>query len=411
MRIEAIAIGTELLTTRRMDTNSVWLAERLGDLGLAFHRKTAVGDSREDLAGLFREALDRSDLVLCTGGLGPTFDDFTKDVWAEVLGVPMMEDAQCRAELEAWFAARNRVPAASNYQQVLLPEGAEPLRNPVGSAPGVWWEPASHPGRRIVLMPGVPREMKRMWLDHIEPRLRGEAGAPIHTLRLVVAGVPESTLNDRTQALRDRYAHLDWTILASLTQVEFVIRHREAAALEAARRELLEELADDLAAEGDGNLEDAVLTALLARGETLAVAESMTGGLLASRLTALPGASAMFRGGVVVYTPEAKRALGGLTEAQLAEHGTLSEATTLALARQVRERLGATWGIAITGNAGPTVDPGGDLGVGATVVAVCGPRFEEVRAFTLPGERADIQLRAAGAALDLLRRQLLRRGC
>jgi nicotinamide-nucleotide amidase len=215
MRIECIAIGTELLTTRRLDTNSVWIAERLAELGLALRRKTAVGDDRADLRALVAEALQRSELILCTGGLGPTFDDFTKEVFAEALGADLAEDAQCRAELEAWYAARNRVPTANNYKQVLIPSGAEPLRNPLGSAPGVWWQdPAGFPGRRIVLMPGVPREMKRMWSDHVQPRLAALAGRSVHSLRMVVGGVPESALDERTAAVRDRHAGLDWTTSA-----------------------------------------------------------------------------------------------------------------------------------------------------------------------------------------------------
>ncbi len=410
MRIEAIAIGTELLATRRLDTNSVWIGERLGDLGLAFHRKSAVGDSRGDLRDLFQEALGRSELIVCTGGLGPTFDDFTKEVWAEVLGVPLKEDPACRAELEAWFASRRRLLAPSNYKQALLPEGAVPLLNPLGTAPGVWWEPASHPGRRIVLLPGVPREMKRMWVDQVEPRLRPLAGRPVRTLRVVVAGVPESLLDERTQAIRERHAHLDWTILASLTQVEFVVRHEDGEGLRAAEAELEAELGEDLVCVGEGHLEGAVLDRLQARGESLALAESVTGGLIASRLTAVPGASRALRGGAVVYTPEAKRALGGLDEAFLREHGTIGEATTLALARHLRASLGATWGLAITGNAGPGADPEGDRAeahpVGSVVMAVVGPDGEELQAFSVPGEREDVQLRAAGRALDLLRRKL-----
>ena len=140
MRIECIAIGTELLTTRRLDTNSVWLGERLADLGLGFHHKTAVGDSREDLGGLLREALGRSDLILTTGGLGPTFDDFTKELFAEILGVDLLEDAQSRADMLAFYAARKRIPPQVNFKQALIPVGAEPLRNQVGTAPGVWWQ-------------------------------------------------------------------------------------------------------------------------------------------------------------------------------------------------------------------------------------------------------------------------------
>ncbi len=412
MRIECIAIGTELLTTRRMDTNSVWIAERLAELGLAFHRKTAVGDDRSDLRALAEEALPRSDVILCTGGLGPTFDDFTKEVFAEALGVELREDARCRAELEAWYAARNRVPSANNYKQVLIPEGAEPLRNPLGSAPGVWWQdPPGHPGKRIVLMPGVPREMKRMWTDHVHGRLKDLAGAPVHTLRVVVGGVPESTLDERTAPVRARHAQLDWTILASLTHVEFVVRSADAAALEAARRDLAEALGPDRVCEGDGDLESTVLELLKAQGETLAVAESMSGGLLAARLTAIPGASEAFAGGAVVYTPEAKRVLAGVEASVLEAHGTISETTTEALAEGIRAKLGATWALAITGNAGPSVDPHGEVEranpVGTCLIALAGPDGVHSKRFVVPGERADVQLRAAGWSLDWLRRRLV----
>ncbi len=403
MRIECIAIGTELLTTRRLDTNSVWLGERLASLGLAFHRKTAVGDSHEDLAALFREALTRSDLIVTTGGLGPTFDDFTKECFAEVLGVELREDLQSREDMLAFYAARKRVPPESNFKQALLPEGAEALRNPVGTAPGVWWQdPKGHPGVRIVMLPGVPREMKRMWEEQVEPRLRTLAGAPTHTLRMVVAGAPESTLDERTREVRQRHGHLDWTILASLTQVELLARGADSGALEAARADFLPVLGEDLVGVGGGNLEDAVLTALKTRGETLAVAESVTGGLLASRLTAIPGASEVFLGGATVYSAKAKVALLGLDATGLAQDGTASEATSRALAEAVRHRLGATWGLGITGNAGPSAEGGAP--VGAVFIALAGPEGTIAKALAIPGDRLDVQLRGTASALDLLRR-------
>jgi len=405
MRIECIAIGTELLTTRRLDTNSVWLGERLAGMGLAFHRKTAVGDSREDLAALFSEALTRSDLILTTGGLGPTFDDFTKELFAELMGVELIEDVPSREAMLAFYAARNRVPAQSNFKQTLIPVGAEPLPNPVGTAPGVWWHnPPGHPGKQIVMMPGVPREMKRMWEDQVEPRLRPLAGKPVHTLRMVVSGVPESTLDERTQAVRERHDQLDWSILASLTQVELLARGTEPAALEAARLAFEPVLGADLACVGDGNLEDAVLDQLKAKGETLAVAESMTGGLLASRLTAIPGASAVFLGGATAYTVRAKAALLGLDPAWLASVGTVSEPCAVALAEAMRKRLGATWALGICGNAGPGAE--GHAPVGAVFIALVGPHGTDVRAPKLGGDRAEMQLRSAALALDLLRRRL-----
>jgi nicotinamide-nucleotide amidase len=405
MRIECIAIGTELLNTRRLDTNSVWLGEQLAALGLAFHRKTAVGDSREDLAGLFREALGRSDLILTTGGLGPTFDDFTKELFAELLGAELVEDARSRDDMLAFYAARKRIPPQVNFKQALIPAGAEPLRNQVGTAPGIWWQdPAGHPGVRIVMLPGVPREMKRMWKEQVEPRLRPLAGQAVHTLRMVVAGVPESTLDERTREVRERHGHLEWTILANLTQVELLVRSADAADLEAVRADLTALLGADLASVGHGNLEDAVLEQLRVRGETLAVAESMTGGLLASRLTAIPGASDVFLGGATVYTVAAKAALLGLDPAWLQQVGTVSEACALALAEAARKRLGATWALGICGNAGPGAE--GDAPVGRVFMALAGPQGTVPRTSNLAGDRVEIQTRSAAQALDLLRRAL-----
>lgn len=408
MRIEAIAIGTELLTTTRVDTNSVWLGQELASLGLAFSRKTAVGDDREAMKALFREALDRSDLILCTGGLGPTFDDFTKDLWAEVLGVELKEHAGAKANLLAFFESRGRTPSPSNFRQALVPEGAEALPNPIGTAPGIWWEsPAGFPGRRVVLMPGVPQEMKRMWTEQVAPRLAPLAARPVKTLRMLVSCVPESVVDERTKALRDKHDHLDWTILASLMQVELIARSPDAAALDAARKDLEAELGPDLAREGEGNLEDAVLDLLAGKGETLALAESMTGGLIAARLTAIPGASRVLKGGAVVYTAEAKTALAGLDSAFLRDHGTVSEATTRALAEAIRAKLGATWGLAVTGNAGPGEDPAGPAPVGTTFLALAGPEGTVCQHPIQAGSRTDMQLRAVMYGLDLLRRAAL----
>ena len=408
-RVECIAVGSELLTTRRLDTNSVWLAERLGEMGLNLHCKTAVGDSREDMRALFRAALERSDIILCTGGLGPTFDDFTKEVWAEVVGVPLSEDAKAREDMLAYYAARGRVPSASNFQQVLIPEGALPVRNPVGTAPGVYWEdPKGYPGRRVILFPGVPREMKRMWEEQVAPRLRPFAQAPVHTLRMVFGSYPESALGERTQALRARFGQVEWTILAGTHHVEIVGRSPDAGLLDSVLLAFREDMGPDLAHAGlEGGIEDAVVALLERRGETLAVAESMPGGNLAARLTAIPGVSAVFPGGATVYSARAKAALAGLEPAFITAHGTVSEPVTRALAEAIRERLGATWGLAVTGNAGPTEDKDGPAPVGTTLVAVAGPGGTEFKAFRLWGGRAELQARGASWALDMLRRKLL----
>lgn len=409
MRIEALAIGTELLVTRRIDTNSVWIAERLSRLGLSFHRKSCVGDSRQDLRRLFEEALVRSEVIVCTGGLGPTFDDFTKELFAEMVGAELREDAVSRADFDAFYAKRNRVPTPNNLKQVMIPVGAEALRNPLGTAPGIWWpDPPGHPGRIVVMLPGVPREMMRIWLDLVEPKLQAMAGRSIHTLRMVVGGVAESVLDERTAPLRERHSDLEWTILASLGQVELVARGDDPAALGSAEADFRTVLGDDLVAVGDLNLEDAVLRTLESRGETLAIAESMSGGHLAALLTSVPGSSAAFKGGATVYSSDAKIAFLGVDPDLIHRHGTVSEPVTLAMARQVREKLGATWGLAITGNAGPGLDGAGPTEVGDMILAVDGPHGHDLRRFTMPGERKDVQLRSATWALDLLRRNLLK---
>lgn len=405
MRIECIAIGTELLTTNRIDTNSVWLSQRLADLGLAFHRKTAVGDSREDLKALFREALERSELIVCTGGLGPTFDDFTKEMLAEVIGADLVEHPEALQDMLAVFNRLQRPMPEVNRKQALIPVGAEALRNPVGTAPGVWWtDPKGFPGRSVVLLPGVPREMKHLWEHEVEPRLKDVSGRPTHTLRLLVGSAGESILEERTRALRETHGELDWTILASPGTVELLARSTNDSALEAAQHDFVALLGEDLVTVGWASLEEAVLDALKSRKQTLAVAESMTGGQIASRLTAIPGASEAFLGGAVVYSPKAKAELAGLSEEILAENGTISEPTTRALAEGIRARLDSDWGLAITGNAGPTEDPHGQAPVGTCHIAVAGPTgtFHIVHHF--PGERGMIQTRSSAWALDFLRR-------
>ncbi len=321
----------------------------------------------------------------------------------------MREDAGARRDMLAYYASRNRVPSASNFQQVMIPEGAEPVRNPAGTAPGVYWEdPRGYPGRRVILFPGVPREMKLMWEQQIAPRLRPFAQAPLHTLRMVFGSTPESALGERTQALRERFGQVDWTILAGIHHVEIVGRAPDPALLDSALQAFRDGLGPDLAHAGpDGGIEDAVLALLGRRGETLAVAESMTGGNLAARLTAVAGASSAFLGGATVYSARAKAALAGLDPGFIKAHGTVSEPVTRALAAAIRERLGATWGLAVTGNAGPAEDRDGPAPVGTTLVAVAGPDGTDAKAFILPGGRAELQARGASWALDMLRRKLL----
>ena len=410
MRIECIAIGTELLTTLRVDTNSVWLAQRLAALGLDFHRKTVVGDGPEEMSTLFREALERSDFIVCTGGLGPTFDDLTKEIWAEVLGDELIEDEAIWREIQGFYVARQRPIPSTNRKQALVPAHARSLHNPMGTAPGILWEsPTGHPGRRIALLPGVPKEMKNLWETEVEPILRPLAGPPVHTLRMLVGSAGESALDMRTTPLREKHGHLDWTILAGLGAVELVARSTQPAELEAAQRDFEQELGIDLACVGNLSLEEKVLELLRQRGETLAVAESVTGGLIQARLTSVPGSSEVFRGGAVVYSASAKSLLADLDPGLIQAQGTVSELVTCALAEGIARKLGTTWGLATTGNAGTTEDPDGPAPIGTCLMATWGPAGMAFQTQSFPGGRVDIQARTATWNLDFLRRQI--QGC
>jgi len=324
----------------------------------------------------------------------------------------MVEDGQARLDIDSFFKARGRVVTENNYKQALAPQGAISLRNPLGTAPGVYWEdPPNFAGRTIVLLPGVPKEMMGMWDSHVHHRLSGLSKKPIKTVRLVVSGVGESVLDERTGPVRQRHPHLGWTILAPRTHVEFLIRGQASQELDVAVRDMEANLGDDLICVGGGTPESVLLDMLVARGETFAMAESVTGGVLSSRLAAVPGASRAYIGGAVAYTPKAKMELVGLDKGFIEQHGTVGEATTREMAIRIRERLGATWGLAATGNAGPTVDKNaldknGSDQVGRCFIAVAGPDGADCQAFNIHGDRGDIQFRAANWAIDMLRRSI-----
>jgi nicotinamide-nucleotide amidase len=414
MRIEFIAIGSELLNAGRVDSNSIWIAERLAELGLGLSLKACVGDDHDALRPYISNALIRSDLIITTGGLGPTFDDRTKEIFAEAVGVPLVEDAQSRLHVDSFFRSLGRNAPECNYKQALIPEGAIALHNAMGTAPGVFWKcPPPFAHCSIAMLPGVPREMMALWAKDIQPRILGFAKTAYRTLRIVASGAGESALDERTKGIRDKYAHLDWTILAPRTHVEFLLRSKDDAALDAARLDMEAALGEDLVCCGLGSPESVLLDLLATRDETLALAESVTGGILASRLAGVPGASKVFLGGAVAYSAKSKTELLGLHADFIAAHGTVGEATSLEMAALIKERLDATWGLAITGNAGPTIDKNvlnqnGNDQVGRCYIAVAGPEGAECQARSIHGDRQDIQFRAANWALDMLRRAILR---
>ncbi len=410
---EIIAVGSELLTPHRIDTNSLWLTGRLNDLGIEVRAKAIAGDDHDDLAAIVAAALSRADLVITTGGLGPTDDDVTRDVVSRVLQRPMHQNADVMTAIEERFKRRGLKMPEINRRQAQVPEGAVVLKNPHGTAPGLWID---HDQRVVVLLPGPPRELQPMFEAGVAARI--EARSPGRRLRrrvLKVHGRSESQVEEVAfpiySRLSDEAVPVQTTILATPGQIEL---HLAAAGVDvAAIDRRLDDGINALAAalglavfSTDGrSLEQVVGDALRKRGWRIAAAESCTGGLLMGRLTDVPGSSAWTIGGVVAYDDEVKRRDLGVPAEMLAEHGAVSEPVAIAMAEGIRGRFAAEIGVGITGIAGPgggsTAKP-----VGLVVIALVTPSAQMVRTLNFPGDRAAIRQHSTAAALDMVRRAL-----
>src|SRR6185295_17862458 len=367
---EVIAVGSELLGSTRTDTNSLFLSERLSALGIDLRIKSVVGDERADLATVLRQALERTDVVVLTGGLGPTDDDLTRDVVSEVMELPMSEDPAIVEKIRARFERRGLTMPEVNRRQAMVPRGAIVLDNPNGTAPGLFidhqWQGR---GRRIViLLPGPPRELQPMFDGVCAGPLRERAGTErTYRTSLFITGRGESHVEQKTQPIAT-------TILAAMGQIELHLSVRDTdearakATLARAKEELLAVVGDDVYST-DGRVMEEILGDLLKeRGYTIAAAESCTGGLFTSRLTDVPGSSTYVRASVIAYAYEDKTALLGVPSEMLNAHGAVSEPVAVAMAEGIRERTGADVTIGITGIAGPG---GGtpDKPVGTVVIA------------------------------------------
>ncbi len=419
MPAEIIAVGSEMLTPHRVDTNSLFLTERLNDLGISVAFKTVVGDTMDHLLSAIRTALARSEIIVFSGGLGPTRDDLTREAVAGALGLRLDRRDDLLASLRQRYAARNIDMPPNNAQQADILEGAEVLPNPNGSAVGQLLRTfIDHQPRILILLPGPPKELKPLFLEEVRPRLRH--AFPVAHLRrrlLRMALIPESQVDARCAPIYEQYRDVETTILAGSAEIQlhFVCAKPTAAAAQARVDELagrVEAEMDDAVFSAHGeSLPEIVLLHLGMRGLTLAVAESCTGGLLAERLTDVPGASRSFLGGAVVYTDALKTKLAGVPPELLVQHGAISEAVARALAQGIRERTEASVGIAITGLAGPgvpTTGPDADKPVGLIYIAVAGlGPTTVVRELQLAGDRERIRLWSTQHALDLLRRLLL----
>jgi nicotinamide-nucleotide amidase len=418
MRAEVIAVGSELLGSTRADTNSLFLSERLSSLGIDLRIKSVVGDDRTDLAGVFRQALERSDVIVLTGGLGPTDDDLTREAVADVLELPMTIDEAIVAKIRARFERRGLTMPEVNLRQAQVPQGAIVLDNPNGTAPGLFIAATGqYAGRIVVLLPGPPRELQPMFDLVCSGPLRERAGRErTYRTSLFITGKGESHVEEAIQPIyarwRDAVPPISTTILAAMGQIELHLsvrnedETRARAALDRARAELLEVIGGDVYSVDGRVMEEIVGDLLATRGYTIAAAESCTGGLLTSRLTDVPGSSAYVRASIVAYAYEDKSALLGVPRELIETHGAVSEPVAVAMAEGIRERTGADVAIGITGIAGPG---GGTAAkpVGTVVIAVLVPQQPVyVRTFSFLGSRAMVKFQATQAALDRVRRLL-----
>ena len=415
-RAAIIAVGSELLTPLKVDTNSLFITEQLNLLGIEVVAKAVVGDERAEVAHVFRSLLERVDLVVLSGGLGPTDDDITREVVASVLGRQLHEDEAMTARLRQRFTARGYTTPMPeiNRRQAMVPDGARVIANQHGSAPGLWID---EPDRIVLLLPGPPRELKPMLTSLVEGPLRGHASGESLVRRVVkMANRIESQTEEILQPLYRRWEQgtpaISATILAGLGQIELHIstahRSRESAeqALDEAARQAAEAIGPAVFSIDGRSLEEVVGDLLVERGLRIATAESCTGGLISSRLTDVPGSSRYVTQGVVTYADEAKIELLGVPAELLAAHGAVSEPVAMAMADGVRSRARVDVGVGVTGIAGPT---GGtpDKPVGTVAVAAVTAGARRSRLFRFHGGREHVKFQASQAALDMVRRILL----
>jgi nicotinamide-nucleotide amidase len=407
---EIIAIGSELLAPDRTDTNSLWLTEKLNRLGIEVKLKTIVGDDDARLEEAIKDAARRSKVIITTGGLGPTEDDITRKITARALGRRLLLDETVLAEIRQRFQSFGASMPERNSRQAMVIEDAEVLPNPNGTAPGMFID---HHGTAIVLLPGPPREMRPMFEDHVAERLTARAGGLRVVRRLLrVAGIGESAVDEKIAPIYTQYDNPVTTILFNQSEIEIHLCARGRTEKEA--NELLDRLSAQLE-ERLGNavfsfagetMEQVVGLKLALGGYTLSVAESCTGGLLAQRITEVPGSSKYFIEGVVAYSNEAKTRTLGVEPMLLLEHGAVSAPVAEAMAEGIRKRAETDFGLSITGIAGPG---GGtdEKPVGTVFIALANEIKTEHRKLNLPGDRQLIRWRSSQAALDLLRRRLL----
>ena len=414
MNAEIIAVGSELLTPHRLDTNSLYLTEKLNDLGVEVRFKCIVGDDAEGLTAAAKLAMRRSDIIIFTGGLGPTEDDLTREAVADALGLKLQRDPAILAKIEERFAKRGMKMSANNAKQADILTSATVLANPPGTAPGQWIAGKYDGQERILmLLPGPPYELKALFEAECMPRLRTRIPLQyIATRTLKIALMPESQVDARVAPIYKTYTDVETTILAGGGEIQLHLRCRKDSQAEADARveELAEKIEDEL---GDAifsrkgeSIEQIVSYLLQMRNMTLAVAESCTGGLLAERITSISGSSRYFLGGAVVYSNELKTQFANVPKALIDQHGAVSREVAASMAEGIRKRCLSSYGVGITGVAGP----GGGTEqkpVGLVYIALAGDEGTQVVERNFPGDRKRIRQFASQQALEMIRRALL----
>lgn len=410
MDAEIIAVGSELLTPYRLDTNSLFLTAELNRVGFPVRRKHVVGDCDEDLRTVFRSAMERVEVVVACGGLGPTADDRTREIVAELLGRKLKMNAAILRGIQERFRSFRRTMPEVNARQAMVPEGAEPLENTRGTAPGLW---INQDGRIVILLPGPPAELQAMFAREVKPRLARIGGKRrLYARDLRITGLPESEVDQRIAPVCARFSETELTILSGAGEIQ--VHPRLWSDDEAAANKLLDEmveqlrlvLGENLFSTSGETLEMVVAQHLQEDRATIAVAESCTGGMLAARLTNVPGSSSYFRGGVVSYSNDLKSAWACVPKELIDAKGAVSAEVALAMAHGVRTQANATLGVGITGIAGPG---GGtpEKPVGLVHIAVVNETSAKEREFRFPGERDRVRQQATQAALEMVRRYLV----
>ena len=408
---EIIAIGSELLTPNFVDTNSVYLTQQLNFIGIPVVMKTIVGDDENYLERAIHGSLERTPLLITIGGLGPTEDDVTKKVVARILHRQLVLDDEILAGIQKRFKRRGIEMPANNARQALILTGADVLDNKHGSAPGLWVNAEKN---NVILLPGPPSELMPMFEEACVPRLQKMAGGVALARRVYrTTGLAESALDAKIAPIYTKYKNPETTILARPGQVEVRLTATTKNPAEAER--LLKELGDQIEqclgecifANSEQSLEEIVGMCLVMKQATISVAESCTGGMLAERLTEVPGSSRYFMSGIITYSNQSKIDLAGIPPLLLEMQGAVSEEVARGLAESVREKIGTTIGVGVTGIAGP--DGGSpEKPVGTVHIAVATPTETEHRHFQFPGNREKVRWQASQAALDMVRRVLIR---